>query len=407
MKHIFLFILCFCMLADFTARGQAELLVHYKFNEDSGSIAADASGNENYGVLNNNGNWVEGRFNRALEFAESLKVTIPYLAMTSESGSVSMWILCKPPTPNNLISTLFWAGIPKTSDGTYGNGFGNHHEMHMHIEGYVNNIWDGGELSFWANGENGGDPDFADGDSTVHLFSDPDKGIYAGNPPVNSILVNDSIWHHVVSTWDGMYNTACLYIDGSLVMQKDYWPGLGYDLTDMFLGQMGAGNRIYNGLMDDVRIYSDPLTLDEVVDLYNYIEPLEQCTYTIWVTDTFTTEIFDTTYVTVYDTVYVPDTLDIDVTIAGASPPNNTNTIKIYSNSGNDIIYINSGTNYLQMSNYSIQIVNSSEQEIFTSLFNQPIFDIDVDEFLDTGRFFIYILNESSAIIETRKLILE
>ena len=241
-------------------------LVFYSFEDTTAAIAVDGSSNGNDGTITGTPGWVtDGIKGNALNITDTNSVTIGNIGMFSLEGSVSLWVNCD--TPNvktNDIRCFWWAGDEHPTNGL-GNGFGSQHEMHFHFEATEKNltdpdIWAGGECSFWANGENGGTGDYAanEGDSTVHLFSDPDKGMSAGEKPVNPIIVTDETWHHVAATWG--LGDAKLYLDGALIMTKNYWPGTGYALTHMFLGQMGAGNRRYIGKLDEVRIF------DEVID---------------------------------------------------------------------------------------------------------------------------------------------
>ena len=87
------------------------------------------------------------------------------------------------------------------------------------------------------------------------------------------------------------------------------------------------------------------------------------------------------------------------------APPHNINTIKVYPNPANDIVIIDNG-NYANMSNYTLKIVNSLGQDVFNSLITIPQFQIPVNTLGTTGLYFIQILDPSSQIIDTRKLIL-
>jgi hypothetical protein len=128
---------------------------------------------------------------------------------------------------------------------------------------------------------------------------------------------------------------------------------------------------------------------------------------TTFVTVYDTTDVYDTTFITVYDTTYVSvtDTLFIDVTITGVSPPNNINTIKVYPNPANDVVYIDNG-NYMSMSNYTIKIVNNIGQEIFNSNVNTQQFMIPVSTFGAEGLYFIQIIDDNGTLLDTRKLVL-
>jgi hypothetical protein len=83
--------------------------------------------------------------------------------------------------------------------------------------------------------------------------------------PVDSgRIISDGEWHHAVVTYDGESST--LYVDGELIGSQaavGVWNGPWY------LGYIGAfiGERHFNGLIDDVRIYSRVLTEEEIAEL--------------------------------------------------------------------------------------------------------------------------------------------
>ena len=238
-----------CVILGLAAGASAELLVYYNFDETSGAVAADVSGNGFDGTINGSTNWVEGYIGGALEFTGECNVTLPAEAMDlfSDVGSVAFWMNAGVP---DGIYTMFWGG-----DNVTGTGFGPENEMHVHLESEVADVWIGGELSF-----------FAMANPNVHLHSDPAKGVEPGNVPVNPILMGDEFWHHVAATWSDGTGTMKLYIDGELITESEYIT-TAYALNNIFLGQMGSGNRTYVGLLDDVRIFNNALTDQEVLDL--------------------------------------------------------------------------------------------------------------------------------------------
>ncbi|MBN1480866.1 T9SS C-terminal target domain-containing protein [candidate division KSB1 bacterium] len=249
MRKMLMCLTCFILVMSLATVASADLLVHYKLDEMSGTVATDASGNGFDGTINGNTNWVAGTVGGALEFTGDCNVTLPADAMGlyADMGSVAFWMNADVPSG---IYTMFWAG-----DNTTGGGFGQENEMHVHIESAVADIWIGGELSF-----------FAIADPNVHLFSDPSKGTNPATPPVDPRLVTDLEWHHVAATWSAG-STMALYLDGEFIVEAEY-ESTGYPLNNIFLGQMGGGTRTYVGKLDDVRIYSNALTEQEVFNLF-------------------------------------------------------------------------------------------------------------------------------------------
>ncbi len=94
-------------------------------------------------------------------------------------------------------------------------------------------------------------------------------GVSAQSPWVNGKKdVNDGRWHQVVGVYDGA--ELRLYVDGALDVSA---PATGKIATNNFPVMIGENaqlpGREWNGLIDDVRIYSYALSEDDVVELYN------------------------------------------------------------------------------------------------------------------------------------------
>ncbi len=233
-----MYLTCFILVLSVTGNALAELLVHYKLDETSGAVAFDSSGNGYDGTINGGSNWVTGTMGGALEFTGGENVTLPAndMGLSSDIGSVAFWMNADVPS---AIYTMFWAG-----DNTTGGGFGAENEMHIHLES-ANQYWLGGELSF-----------FAIANPNTFLHTDPTKGA-AGSTPIDPILMGDLQWHHVAATWgDG---SVKLYVDGILIWETAYTSS-GYDLSNIYLGQMANASRTYIGMLDDVQIYNHVLS---------------------------------------------------------------------------------------------------------------------------------------------------
>jgi len=220
------------------ASTSAELVVHYRLDETSGTVAYDSSGNGFDGTIEGSPNWVAGIMGGALDFTGGDNVTLPAdrMGLTSDIGSVAYWMNVDVPS---AIYTMFWAG-----DNTTGGGFGAENEMHIHLESQ-GTYWLGGELSF-----------FAIANPNTFLHTDPTKGA-AGTTPIDPILMGDLQWHHVAATWgDG---SVKLYVDGVLILETAYTSS-GYELTNIYLGQMADAGRTYTGILDDVQLYNHALS---------------------------------------------------------------------------------------------------------------------------------------------------
>ena len=89
----------------------------------------------------------------------------------------------------------------------------------------------------------------------------------AEEPPLLSqTLITDGAWHHVGFVWDG--SDRILYVDDAEVA-RDTQVGLGSSEGGLYIGT--GKNRepgsFFSGLIDDVRIYDEALSAEDVAAL--------------------------------------------------------------------------------------------------------------------------------------------
>jgi hypothetical protein len=102
----------------------------------------------------------------------------------------------------------------------------------------------------------------------------------------------------------------------------------------------------------------------------------------------------------------VTDTLVINATITGLTPPNNLNTIKVFPNPAKTHITINYG-NFASMSGYTLNIVNAIGQTVFTTPINQQTSYIDLSTWTGNGIYFVQIIDPQNNMIENRKIVIQ
>jgi len=253
MSKRFVLLICLGLVLNIVSQTSAQLLVHYKLDQTSGTVVTDSSGKGNDGTLSGDPQWAVdvGWSGGALEFNGEDFITLPAdrMGLRSDAGTVAFWMNMSEITGG--INTIFWGG-----DNITGGGFGPENEMHIQVEVPVADIWLGGEFGFYLRG----DP------NNIHLHSDPNKGDAPGTVPVSPILVDDGQWHHIVGTWGNQDGNAKLYFDGQLLHEIAYdWTNISYPLTNIYLGQMADGGRTYSGLLDEVQIYGGALTAEEIL----------------------------------------------------------------------------------------------------------------------------------------------
>jgi hypothetical protein len=118
--------------------------------------------------------------------------------------------------------------------------------------------------------------------------------------------------------------------------------------------------------------------------------------------------ILDTCLVTVYDTLLntVTDTLVINAQITGINPPNNLNTLKVFPNPASTHITIDYG-NFNAMSGYTLTIVNSIGQTVFTTPINQQTSYIDLSTWTGSGIYYVQLIDTQNNTIENRKIVIQ
>ena len=210
------------------AHAHAGLVLHYAFDETSGTTAADSSGSGNTGTLHRGGStpWVAGRIGNALSIDS---VTNGYVRATGYKGV----------TGTNARSLAYWTKT--TAPNTY--------DFAVHWGG------SGSAAQVWAS---------TTGGRALMEYS----GVGVGNA---GPIITDDVWHHVVfaSAAGATSSQTKVYVDGNLIT------GTGGNsvvintgsTSDVFIGTDSGFGARYEGLLDDVRIYDHELSAGEVATL--------------------------------------------------------------------------------------------------------------------------------------------
>jgi Concanavalin A-like lectin/glucanases superfamily len=202
-------------------------VAHWRFDEGSGSTAADASGNGNIGTVEGGATWIAGKRSGALAFDGSTGVVrVPSSpSLEPQAVTVSAWVR-RSGTPGNY-KYILGKGALGCLSASYGLYTG-----------------PGGGLMFYvADG-----PDFS---------RSPDAGT----------AVWDGAWHHVAGTFDGA--SVQLFLDGAEIAGAtprttpiSYTPQTA---TDLLLGEYaGCGGLAFEGAIDEPKIWARALSDTEV-----------------------------------------------------------------------------------------------------------------------------------------------
>ena len=213
---------------------------------------------------------------------------------------------------------------------------------------------------------------------SIHRITNKIKAAFEGDANISySLSSEDTIisksWYHVCVVYDGMKDSAYIYLNNELQNEMK----TGTDLTG-FLGNISIpfsfGKRVgnldenhFHGSLDDIRIYNDILSKDEISELYYE----SNCV------------------ITFYDTITVEDTLNIDVQLVEIPQPDNINEVKVYPNPANDILWIDCG-DFSKMSNYELRIIDALSSELWSTTVTQQEYDINIlSTFPSTGIYFL------------------
>ena len=211
----------------------------WKFDEASGTSAADSTGNGNIGTLVNTPTWVAGKINNALQLvsASSQRVTVPYSASFNvNSFTVSAW---------------FYNSDTSGTYGIFGTRTGGDNTFDLKIQAQSNGI------NFQADLGNG----------TSWLSTSLNVGSLGTTTcPLNT-------WNHVAYVIDNAAQKVYIYVNGVLYPPSPYTisgtPLLMKSGQTMTIGLDAAGGAYFNGKLDDVRVYNRSLSSGEIADIYN------------------------------------------------------------------------------------------------------------------------------------------
>jgi hypothetical protein len=200
---------------------------YWKFDEGSGTAAADASSNGSIGTLTNGPTWIPGKLGQALSFDgvdDSVQVAA-ISALNSYPLTVAFWMK----TDN---ATGLHGIVNKYFPGSF-NGY----------QVFINN----GNLCAW-------------------YFKDASSYVWDGSACAMSTPgYADNQWHHVALVVDAAGGR--LHVDG---VQKagQAWtgtPGNPSTPQELSLGQYpGTAQPYFSGVLDDVRIYARALSAAEL-----------------------------------------------------------------------------------------------------------------------------------------------
>ena len=215
----------------------------WKFDAGTGTSAADSGTGANTGTLQGSATWGTGNvgaYALSTDGAGGNYVTVGdpgsgNLDFGTSSFSFSLWFK----TSDNTSVALL---LNKRFSGSCGSG----------DEGYYFIMASGGQF-------------FASICGTATGAMDTDK-TWTGK--------SDGAWHHAVVIVDRGNNLLKLYGDNVLIGSNTDITGAGTvsNTTGLSIAGDAFGTAIFNGLIDDVRIYNRVVTVAEIAAMYNQTE---------------------------------------------------------------------------------------------------------------------------------------
>jgi hypothetical protein len=213
---------------------------YWKFDETSGSSAADSSGNGNTGSLisfpGDNSQWIPGRVGGALNL-NNTNVGQGYVT-AADSPSLNF-------TNSLSFSLAAWVkGTPAqiSGAGIIAKGYGGNEEYAMDVSG--------GAFRFYVRNAAG------------------------VSSPIQSSVAPNNRWQHLIATYDAASGVMNLYVNGQLVSTGPAPTSLLSNGHVVSIGSRESGAVSgyvwpFNGVIDDVRIYNRALRTNEVQTLYS------------------------------------------------------------------------------------------------------------------------------------------
>ena len=202
------------------------LSLYLPFDDGAGKNPKDASGNGNQASIKGNLKWVKGKINGALEFDGDAANFVEVAHSADLEGmkqlTVEAWIQ---PFGTDALAR----GIVSKRTGFQA--------------GDVYNLFSWNENKFWAR-----------------------VNAKDGQQISSKSVLEDKKWVHLAYVYDGKTKKQLLYVNGELENEVDHPEAeVGKGEKPLWIGTLNQGYaQAWNGLIDEVRIWSTVLTQDEI-----------------------------------------------------------------------------------------------------------------------------------------------
>ncbi len=205
--------------------GTSGMVGWWKLDEASGTSAADSSGTGNNGTYNSSGVTHTSSVSSTINFSDPEAVTL-----NGSTGYVTLGTTSFPANNAPQSISLWFKGTPVA--GT-----------NQNMIALIN-----------ASGASANQVGFRD--TNLVVWS------YGGTALVSTTAPSDGLWHQLIYTYDGV--TDSLYLDGTLKSSSTTAVHQTGAPAAAYLGTYAPNSEMWNGSLDDVRIYNRALTSGEI-----------------------------------------------------------------------------------------------------------------------------------------------
>jgi hypothetical protein len=191
------------------------LVAGYAFDEGTGTVSADLSGSGNTATLNG-ASWTAGKYGKGLAFngtTSFVTAGVAGLPAVNQPKTISLWVYW--PNKSSALQAIMALANPSLKSS-----------VHYGLK-----------------------------NTQVGVMGYGDTWMLMGRLP------SVKAWHHFGYVFDGTQNR--LYLDGKLISTSTIIPAAAA-VTDFQIGRWVGGSEYFAGSIDDVRIYSRALTVDEL-----------------------------------------------------------------------------------------------------------------------------------------------
>lgn len=209
------------------------LVGYWNFDEGSGSVAFDSSGN-NYDGAVNGAEWINGVSNGALYFDGSDYVAVPDNPSLSGFTQLTLEAWIKSDRFDSYLKGI----VNKGNGGGY---FGDEYGLQLNYD-KVRLILSAGSPTGWI--------------------------VVADTDPIISL----NQWYHVAGVWDS--TNYYIYVNGQLAKSgQTIVSGASIHDTSnsLNIGGIAAGSWLFNGAIDEVKIYNYARTAQDILNDYNSV----------------------------------------------------------------------------------------------------------------------------------------